>query len=228
MAEGKFVSYLRVSTAKQGKDGYGMEAQRRSIEDFLNGGKWTLLAEYVEVESGRKSQRPQLEAALRHCDLTGATLVIAKMDRLSRDAHFLLGLQRAGVRFLATDNPHANELTVGLLAVIAEDEARRISARTKAALAAAKSRGVKLGNPKGAAHLGNKYQPAATQATKVKAREDAEKLRATVLGFQAQRVKGLQALADAMNAASIRTPRGGSWYATSVKRLLSRLGMEAG
>src|SRR5829696_10296090 len=105
MARGHFVSYLRVSTDRQGRSGLGLEAQRKSVEDFLNGGQWELVAEFVEVESGKREDRPKLAEALGLCRLHRATLVIAKLDRLSRDAHFLLGLQKAGVRFVAADMP---------------------------------------------------------------------------------------------------------------------------
>ena len=149
MAAGSFVSYLRVSTAKQGQSGLGLEAQRKAVADFLNGGSWTLLAEYVEVESGANDERPKLAEALARCRLHDATLVIAKLDRLSRDAHFLLGLQKAGVRFVAADMPEANEMVVGIMAVVAQAERRMISARTKAALQAAKARGVRLGGDRG-------------------------------------------------------------------------------
>ena len=139
--EGAFVSYLQVSTAKQGASGLGLEAQRKAVEDFLNGGQWKLISEHVEVESGADDERPKLAEALARCRLHNATLVIAKLDRLSRDAHFLLGLQKAGVRFVAADMPEANEMVVGIMAVIAQAERKMISARTKAALAAAKARG---------------------------------------------------------------------------------------
>src|SRR6516164_8215527 len=145
MAEGKFVSYLRVSTARQGKSGLGIEAQRKAVEDYLNGGNWKLVKEFVEVESGKQADRPKLQEAFQLCRLIGAKLVIAKLDRLSRDAHFLLGLEKAGVDFVAADMPHANRLPVGVMALVADEERRMISARTKAALAAAKRRGVKLG-----------------------------------------------------------------------------------
>src|SRR5690348_16945775 len=143
--DGRFVSYFRVSTARQGRSGLGLEAQREAVAAYLNGGNWTVLADFVEVESGRKSDRPELAKAMELCRLTGATLVIAKLGRLARDAHFLLGLQKAGVEFVACDMPTANRLTIGIMALVAEEEARAISARTKAALAAAKARGVKLG-----------------------------------------------------------------------------------
>ena len=145
MAEGKFVSYLRVSTARQGRSGLGLEAQRKAVEDFLNGGNWSV----VEVESGKKADRPQLEKAFQLCRLIGAKLVIAKLDRLSRDAHFLLGLEKAGIDFMAADMPHANKLTIGIMAVMAQHEREMISTRTKAALQAAKRRGVKLGGDRG-------------------------------------------------------------------------------
>jgi DNA invertase Pin-like site-specific DNA recombinase len=147
MAEGRFISYLRVSTDKQGRSGLGLEAQRKAVADYLNGGRWTLVTEVVEVESGKRADRPKLAEALRLCRLHNATLVIAKLDRLSRDAHFLLGLQKAGVRFVAADMPEANEMVVGIMAVVAQAERKMISHRIKVALAAAKARGQKLGNP---------------------------------------------------------------------------------
>ena len=145
---GKFVSYLRVSTKRQGESGLGVEAQRVAVDAFLNGGNWKLVKEFVEVESGKHDHnRPALHKALDACKAYGATLVIAKIDRLSRDAHFLLGLQKAGVKFIAADMPEANEMVVGIMALVAQAERRMISERTRAALAAAKRRGVKLGNP---------------------------------------------------------------------------------
>src|ERR1700730_9289874 len=149
MAEGKFIAYLRVSTTKQGKSGLGLEAQRKAVTDFLDGGKWQLVKEFVEIESGKKADRPQLMKAFQACRVFGAKLVIAKLDRLSRDAYFLLGLEKAGVDFVAADMPTANRLTVGIMAMVADEERRVISARTKAALAAAKRRGVKLGGDRG-------------------------------------------------------------------------------
>src|SRR5215210_1373416 len=147
MAQGRFVSYLRVSTDRQGRSGLGLEGQRKAVTDFLNGGRWDLIAEFVEVESGKRDDRPKLAEALALCRLHNATLVIAKLDRLSRDAAFLLGLQKAGVRFVAADMPEANELVVGIMAVVAQAERKMISARTKAALAAAKAKGVQFGKP---------------------------------------------------------------------------------
>ena len=168
MSEGKFVSYIRVSTAKQGRSGLGLEAQRHAVETYLNGGNWKLVKEFIEVESGKKADRPQLAKAFQACRVFGAKLVIAKLDRLSRNAHFLLGLENAGVDFVAADMPHANRLTVGIMAMVAEDEGRRISERTKAALAAAKRRGVKLGGDHGA-QLTAKQRAAGVAARQAKA-----------------------------------------------------------
>src|SRR3984893_14687353 len=149
MSDAKWISYLRVSTDRQGKSGLGIEAQRNSVTDFLNGGQWGLVKEYTEVESGKRTDRPMLAEAIKTCRAYGAKLVIAKLDRLSRNAHFLLGLEQAGVDFVAADMPNANRLTVGIMAMVAEDEGRRISLRTKEALAAAKRRGKKLGGDRG-------------------------------------------------------------------------------
>lgn len=144
-----FVACLRVSTEKQGRSGLGLVAQHTAITAFLRPANRLLAPPLVEVESGRSANRLQLAAALDRCQRTGATLLIAKLDRLSRDAPVLLGLQQAGVDFVAADMPTANRLTVGIIALVAEEEARAISARTKAALAAANARGVKLGGDRG-------------------------------------------------------------------------------
>ena len=145
MTDGRYVAYYRVSTAKQGRSGLGLDAQREAVRGFLNGSNWSLLAEHTEVESGKRDDRPELAIALRTCRLTGASLIIARLDRLSRDAAFLLNLEKAGVEFVAADMPNANRLTVRLMAVIAQEEREMISARTKAALTAAKARGTTLG-----------------------------------------------------------------------------------
>ena len=145
---GKFVSYVRVSTARQGRSGLGLAAQRDAINTYLNGGRWTLVDEYVEVESGKNSDRPKLAEALSMCRLHRATLLIAKLDRLSRNVAFVSALMDAGVKFIAVDMPMATELTVHILAAMAQHEAKMISARTKAALKAAKARGTVLGGRK--------------------------------------------------------------------------------
>ena len=141
MSAGKVVSYLRVSTARQGDSGLGIEAQRAAVLEYLNGGQWTLLREYVEIETGKRSDRPQLSAALAYARATGATVVIAKWDRLARNVAFTAALLESGVDFVACDNPHATRFTIHILASVAEYEAQAISQRTRAALQAAKARG---------------------------------------------------------------------------------------
>src|SRR5262249_4207752 len=145
---GKFVAYFRVSTDRQGKSGLGLEAQRKSVLDYLDGGRWELVAEFTEVESGKRSDRPELTKAIGVCKRHKAKLVIAKLDRLSRNLAFIATLMESGVEFIAVDNPHANKLTIHILAAVAQHEREMISARTSAALKAAKARGKRLGNPK--------------------------------------------------------------------------------
>lgn len=219
MASGRFVSYFRVSTARQGRSGLGLGAQREAVTAYLNGGNWTVLADFVEVESGRKSDRPELAKAMDLCRLTGATLVIAKLDRLARDAHFLLGLQKAGVDFIACDMPQANRLTIGIMALVAEEEARAISARTKAALAAAKARGTKLGGWRGG--------PVVDGTLGVEAvRKSADAFAAGVAPMLRQ-MQGeglsLRQMAARLADKGIKTPRGGAWTAAAVRNALARV-----
>ena len=223
VAEGKFVSYLRVSTARQGKSGLGIEAQRKAVEDYLNGGNWKVVKEFVEVESGKHADRPQLAAAFQLCRLTGGKLVIAKLDRLSRDAHFLLGLEKAGVDFVAADMPQANRLTIGIMAVMAEDERRRISERTKAALAAAKRRGVKLGGDRGA-RLTAKQRALGTAARQEQARARALDLAPTIKELQASGCTSLRAIAAVLDERCIPAAQGGQWSPTQVMRMLEYIG----
>src|SRR5262245_21959259 len=145
--EGRFVAYYRVSTDHQGVNGNGIAAQRKAVEDYLNGGRWKLVAEFTEVESGKRADRPELEKALAACKRHKAKLVIAKLDRLSRNVHFISGLMERKVDFVACDMPSANAFMINVYAAVAQEERRMISERTKAGLAAAKARGVKLGGP---------------------------------------------------------------------------------
>ena len=210
MAEGRFVSYLRASPAKQGHSGLDLEAQRQAVADSLNGGSWQLVTEVVETESGKRSDRPKLTEALRLCRLHNATLVIAKLDRLSRDAHFLLGLEKAGVEFVAADMPSANRLTVGIMAMVAEEERRMISRRTKDALAA-KARGQKLGGNRGNLPvIGNKGRAISLAARQAKARSRAADLVPILKELRAAGVVSLQQIAAALNARGIRAAWGGA------------------
>src|SRR5256884_3447076 len=145
---GKFIAYYRVSTDRQGKSGLGLDAQREAVQNYLNGGRWALIDEFTEVESGKRNDRPELQKALTACKKQKAKLVIAKIDRLSRNLAFIATLMDSGVEFVAVDNPHANKLTVHILAAVAQHEREIISVRTSAALKAAKARGKRLGNPR--------------------------------------------------------------------------------
>lgn len=221
----RVAAYYRVSTDKQGRSGLGLEAQREAVRSLCEARGWEIVAEFKEVESGKRNDRPQLDAALGHARLTGAKLVVAKLDRLSRDAAFTLQLRNSGVDFTCADNPDVNRLTIGLLAVINEDERERISERTKAALAAAKARGTKLGNPNGAAALQRAGKGNGASVASIKANADsfAESLRGTVEDIQASGVTSLAGVASELNARHMRTARGGKWHASSVKNLLQRL-----
>jgi DNA invertase Pin-like site-specific DNA recombinase len=223
MAQGKFVVYLRVSTKRQGDSGLGLEAQQRAVTDYLNGGAWTVAGEFVEVESGKSdTNRPQLQRAIQACRVYGAKLLIAKFDRLSRDAHFLLGLEKAGIEFVATDNPHANRLTVGIMALVADEERRAISARTKAALAAAKARGVKLGGDRGAT-LSTEAKAKGVAAVQARADSRAADLAPVVAALRAAGATSLRTLAAGLNRAGIAPPRGTTWSPMAVSRLLVRV-----
>jgi DNA invertase Pin-like site-specific DNA recombinase len=196
-----------VSTVRQGKSGLGLEAQRKAIDDFAASRQAEVLARFTEVESGRKADRPELTKAIDLARLTGATLVIAKLDRLSRNAAFLLTLRDSGVRFLAVDMPEANDLTVGIMALVAQQEREAISRRTKEALAAAKARGVKLGNPNGAAALRRAGKGAEALRTTVAANADrfARDLAPVVAAIEAEGHTSLRAMASALNSRGMMT-----------------------
>ena len=214
---GKWFSYLRVSTDKQGKSGLGLESQRKAVADFLNGGRWELLSEFVEVESGSRNNRPQLAAALAACKKHKAKLVIAKLDRLARNVNFVSGLMETGIKFVAADMPFANKLTIHILAAVAEHEREAISARTKAALAAAKARGVKLGGPK--LRLAQLNGAIANKA-------EADRFASNTLPLirEAQKIgaSSLRAIAKVLNDRGVRTARGGKWAAPQVRDILRR------
>lgn len=218
---GKFVAYLRVSTGRQGRSGLGLEAQREAVRQFVSGRGGKIIApEFVEVESGKRDGRPELAKALKRCRVTWATLVVAKLDRLSRNAAFLMTLRDSGVEFVAADLPEANTMTVGVMAVVAQHEREAISHRTKAALAAAKARGTVLGGKrKGAAKIAS-YQHMGVAAAQQKARHEAELRREALDGL---RGLSLNAMAAQLNADGVTTSRGGSWTATAVKRTLALL-----
>jgi DNA invertase Pin-like site-specific DNA recombinase len=214
---GKFVAYYRVSTSGQGQSGLGLEAQREAVLNYLNGGSWELVGEFTEIESGKHADRPQLAAALVACKKQKAKLVIAKLDRLSRNLAFIANLLEAGTDFVAVDNPHANKAMVQMMAVFAEMERDAISKRTKEALAAAKARGVKLGNPRWAETL---------EATNTARTEAADRFAANILPIireiQASGISSLRGIAKALTARGIKTARGGQWSAVQVTDVLGR------
>lgn len=220
MANGKFIAYYRVSTQKQGQSGLGLEAQQKAVADYLNGGDWELLAEFTEVETGKGAnaldRRPQLRQALALCKKTKATLVIAKLDRLARNVHFVSGLIESGVEFVAADMPHANKTMIQIHAVMSEHERDQISARTKAALTAAKARGVKLGIA-GAKNLKPNIEE------RQKAADDfANKLKGVIDGMKARGLSQ-RAMCDELNELGIKTARGGQWSQVQLQRVMGRL-----
>lgn len=220
----RLVAYERVSTARQGASGLGLEAQRKTIEDFASSRGAEVLARFTEVESGRKADRPELAKALHLAKVTGATLVIAKLDRLSRNAAFLLTLRDSGVRFIAVDMPEANDLTVGIMALVAHAEREAISRRTKEALAVAKARGVKLGNPNGAASLRRAGKGGMALRATITANADsfAQDLAAVVYDIRMSGHTSLRAIASELTARGIKTRRGGQWGVGNVRGLLAR------
>jgi DNA invertase Pin-like site-specific DNA recombinase len=214
---GKFVAYYRVSTDQQGTSGLGLEAQRAAVATYLDGGPWRLLAEHTEVESGKRADRPELAKALAACRKHKAKLIIAKLDRLSRNLAFIATLMDSGVEFIAVDNPHANKLTIHILAAVAQHEREAISERTKAALAAAKARGKKLGGPRLAA-----ARRASIKARSKAADAFAANVRPIIKEIQNSGVSSLRGVAKALNARGVRTPRGGEWTAAQVSNVLER------
>jgi DNA invertase Pin-like site-specific DNA recombinase len=219
----KFVTYLRVSTERQGQSGLGLEAQRAAVLDHV-AGKGEIAAEYVEIESGKRNERPQLASAMAEAKRIGAVLLIAKLDRLARNVAFIANLLESGVEIAAADMPEANRFLLHVMAAVAEHEAQAISDRTKAALAAAKARGVKLGwsipERKG-------EQRQASRAGVAKNAQKADQHAANVLPIIRQIAASgasLRNIAGELNARGIKTARGGLWYAGTVRNMLARVG----
>lgn len=235
----KAVAYYRVSTAAQGKSGLGLEAQRTAVSALVEQRGFTLLAEFTEVESGKRNDRPTLQQALHYARLTNGTLLIAKLDRLSRNAAFLLTLRDSGAKFLAADVPDANDLTIGVLAVIAQAEREAISRRTREALAAIKAklaRGeqhvskrtgrlvARLGNPNGSRALGDRRAStaAALAARQARANSAADDMRGLIHQIRGEGITSLNGLARSLNERAVKTPRGGRWHASTVANVLRR------
>jgi DNA invertase Pin-like site-specific DNA recombinase len=238
-----YVAYLRVSTERQGKSGLGLEAQQAAITAFLGTDDRLLEPPYVEIESGKLAERPKLREALARCKQSGATLLIAKLDRLARNVRFIADLMEQGVPFVAADMPNASPFMLHIHAAVAEEERRAISSRTKAALAAAKARGVTLGGDRG-------YRPAAPPDSKrgVQGRQAAAMRAAIAAAAQIERVRAdgitsLGGIARELNNRGVKSPAdlarehakggprkalGGTWTATAVQRALRRAGDQGG
>lgn len=214
----QFVTYYRVSTSRQGISGLGLDAQRHSVAQYLSGSVKTTVGEFVEVETGKGSnaleKRPQLRLALDLCRKTGATLLIAKLDRLARNVHFVSGLIETGVDFIAADMPNANKVMIQMHAVMSEWERDQISERTKAALAAAKARGVVLGAT-GPANL-----KTCNDQRRQKAQEFRDRLGPVLDGMVAQGLTR-RGMVERLNALGIKAPMGGSWSLGQLQRVLT-------
>jgi DNA invertase Pin-like site-specific DNA recombinase len=213
----RLVAYYRVSTDRQGRSGLGLEAQQRAVTDYLNGGAWELVGEFIEVESGKWADRPQLGLALEACRKHKARLVIAKLDRLSRNLAFIATLMEAGVDFVAADMPFASKLTIHILAAVAEHEREAISERTKSALAAAKARGTRLGTPDPVGAVKRM-----TVARKARTSQFAANVMPIIREVQAAGYKSCNAIAGQLNSRKVPTSRGGRWTHVQVRLILDR------
>lgn len=207
----KYIAYFRVSTERQGVSGLGLEAQQISVGQYVSRTGGELLAEYVEVESGKKSDRPQLNAAITKAKKLGAILLIAKLDRLARRVHFISGLMETGVQFRAADMPNADRFMLHVYAAMAEEEARRISERTRSALQAAKARGVKLGTS---------CRPLA-DANHNNALTHAREIGPVIAALKKQRIS-VRSISARLNSDNVPAYSGGHWYPTAVQRVWSR------
>ncbi|WP_340647021.1 recombinase family protein [Phenylobacterium sp.] len=213
MTENRFIAYYRVSTDRQGRSGLGLEAQREAVRSYVAQRSGDVLEEFTEVETGKRSDRPKLAAALAACRQQKAMLVIAKLDRLARNMAFVANLMEGRADFVAVDMPNADKFTIHIFAALAEEEGRRISQRTKAALAAAKARGVVLG--RAGAILAQRNRDAA------QARADS--LAGTISAIRSEGARTYRDIAQELNARGVSTPMGRQWHAGSAQRLCNRL-----
>lgn len=212
-----FIAYYRVSTSGQAQSGLGLEAQKQAVLSFINGNGNKLIEEFTEVESGKRCDRPQLNKSLDRCRESGAKLVIARLDRLARNAAFLLTLRDSGVEFVAADMPDANRLTVGIMALVAEDEAERVSQCTKAALKAAKARGVRLGGIRSRDAINTSISRRASAADR-----HAASVMPIIKQIRGAGITSLEGIALALQARGVRTARGGRWHAQTVRNVILR------
>lgn len=218
----KYVAYYRVSTQKQGKSGLGLEAQKKMVMDFVATSGGEIIAEYTEVESGKHDDRPELMKAMKHASLVGGRLLVGKLDRLSRDLHFITSLQKSRVDFVVADLPGCDSFTIHIYGSLAQREREIIAARTKAALAAAKARGVKLGTNNLKPELVKEASAMGVRVRKQKADDFSAKVKPVIAALQAQGLS-LRAVATELEKLGVKTARGGeSWTPTTVKNALDR------
>jgi DNA invertase Pin-like site-specific DNA recombinase len=213
----KLVAYSRVSTDKQGRSGLGLEAQEAAVDRFAKARGGEIAARFVEVESGKRNDRPELANALAACRKHRATLVIAKLDRLARNVAFIANLMESGVDFIAVDMPSATRLTIHILAAVAEHEREMISARTKAALQARKARGGRLGAPDPT--IGG---AAGAARVKAQATAHADNVLPLIDSVRASGIESLAGIAAALNARGVKSARGGAWHPATVARVIAR------
>lgn len=215
----QFIAYYRVSTQRQGISGLGLEAQQDIVEDYIRRQEGKLLHIYTEIESGKRDDRPQLLKALQHCQLTNSTLVVSKLDRLSRDLHFLSTVMKSGIQFVCCDQPNSGTLVLQVLAAVAEEERRMISERTKLALAAAKKRGVKLGNPR-LDEVRNTCMNNARKAWQKNNDEFNEAILTVIESLQQQGIATYKGLARELNRLGFKTRYGRQFYSATVRNIL--------
>jgi DNA invertase Pin-like site-specific DNA recombinase len=208
----RYIAYYRVSTDRQGRSGLGLEAQQKAVLDFLSAGG-ELVEEYTEIESGKKNDRPELAKAILACKKKKATLVVARLDRLSRSVHFISGLMEQQVPFKSTEFPDANGFTLHIHAAVAEQERLLISERTKAGLERAKARGIKLGT----------HGKVLAKRNRERADEQAKALEPVLRELRKAGKHTVRSIADALNERQVPSPRGGNWHAQSVANLLKRI-----
>lgn len=218
----KYVAYFRVSTERQGRSGLGLEAQQAAVQQYLEANHGALVATFTEVESGKVNDRPQLQAALVRCRQTRATLVVAKLDRLSRDAGFLLTLRNGDVKFQALDIPEANTLTIGVMAVLAQHEREIISQRTKAALAARRARGLPLGTPRDMSAYAVKAGQLGNAVKRERSVRHAREVLPVIKEARSAGNVSLRQIAAYLNDRQITTPRGAAWTANAVRLAVMR------
>jgi DNA invertase Pin-like site-specific DNA recombinase len=213
----KAIAYYRVSTSEQERSGLGLDAQKQAVSAYIAGAGLELVADYEEIESGKRNDRPALHQAIGHAKRCRGVLVIAKLDRLSRSVAFVSSLMEAGVQFVAADQPAANELTIHILAAVAQAERKAIGERTRAALAAVRARGTRLGNPKL-----SEARSKAVIAVKAGRARFISNTWPIIRDLQRSGCETLQSVADALNTRGIKTARRGTWTATAVRRVLAQ------